>query len=298
MAKRKSKSKQNVLLVVDGLNYLHRGFWAINYKMTNQDGNPTSAIRGFISIILADLVHIGATHCAVVFDRPGKNFRHRLYPDYKGTRQEDEQTKELHAQIYPLKKLLNAMGIKVYGIPCKEGDDLIGSLAVTCSEDDPDAQVYIGSRDKDFASLVTDRIHLLHPQKEILDADGVFEKWGVPPSKMVEYLMLLGDGVDNIPGVHKIGPKTAAKILNTHGSIKKWLPTKKTPAMHKNVEAVRDFFPMSKKLITIRTDFFPRMRLDKVAIKPYDDEALDRICTDLDFRSTYKQIKTMLDKLR
>lgn len=291
------KKPQNVLLVVDGMNFLHRGFWAINYNMTNKDGNPTSAIRGFISILLADLTHINATHCAVVFDRKGKNFRHKLYPEYKGQRVQDEQTKDLHAQIFPLKKLLNAMGIKVYGIPGKEGDDLIGSLAVTCNELDPKAQVYIGSRDKDFAALVNKRIHLLRPQKEILDEQGVLDTWGVPPSKMVEYLMLLGDGVDNIPGVNKVGPKTAAKILNEHGSIKKWLPTKKTPAMHRNVEAVRDFFPMSRKLITIRTDFFPNMRWDKLVIQPYDDNELERICSDLDFRSTYKQIKTMLSKL-
>lgn len=289
-----------VVLVVDGMNYLHRGYWALNYakkKMTNKDGNPTDAIRGFISILLADLVFLKATHCAVVFDRPGKNFRHRLYSDYKAHRKEDDDSKALHAQIVPLKKLLNSMGIKVYGIKGEEGDDLIGSLAVSAHALHPKAKVYIGSRDKDFASLVRKRLCLLRPQKEILDEQGVLEKFGVPPSKMVEYLMLVGDGVDGIPGVYRLGGKTAAKVLSEHGSIRTWLKTKMTPAMAKNVAAVKDFFPTSRKLITIKLDCFPNITLEKIAIAQPDDVLLESICKELDFRSTHKQIKTMLRKL-
>lgn len=287
--------KQSVLLVCDGFNYLHRGYWATGGDLANKDGNPTAAIRGFISILLSDLVFVKATHCAVVFDRKGKNFRHRLYPEYKGTRPVGET--DMHQQVKPLKMLLDAMGVKAYGIRGVEGDDLIGSLAVSAHDDDPRVQVYIGSRDKDFATLARKRIHLLHPQKLILTPKDVKEKWGVPPSKMIEYLMLLGDKVDNIPGVDKIGPVTAAKILNTHGSIDAWLKTKMTPAMTKNVKAVKHFFPMSRKLITIKTDCFPNMRLSKLALGQRDDDELDRICDELDFKSTRKQIRTILDSL-
>jgi DNA polymerase-1 len=290
-------AKTKTLLVVDGFNVLYRGFWASNYGRKPEDMDAALAVRGVISIIMSDLVFVEATHCAVVFDREGDNFRHRLYPEYKGTRERLDESVELHKQIFPLKRLINAMGIKVFGIRGQEGDDLVGSLAVSANQDDPKAQIYIGSRDKDFASLVNKRIHLLQPQKEILDEQGVFDKWGVKPSQMVEYLMLLGDGVDNIPGVYKVGPKVAAKILNTHGSIKKWLPTKKTPALHKNVEAVKDFFPTSKKLITIKTNCFPDMTLDKLRIKPYNEKQLERICKELDFHSTYHQIRKQLGKL-
>lgn len=291
--------KTKTLLVTDGMNYLHRGYWAINYNMTNKDGNPTAAIRGFISILLADLVFVKATHCAVVFDRPGKNFRHRLYPEYKANREtdDDEDSIDLHSQIRPLRMLLKAMGIPVFGRKGEEGDDLIGSLAVTASELDPKLQVYIGSNDKDFASLVNKDIHLLQPQKEILDIQGVKDKWGVKPSQMIEYLMLLGDKVDNIPGVFRVGPKTAAGILTEHKRIKNWIPTKKTPALQKNLDAVVDFFPTSRKLITIKTDCFPDLDVRKLRIKDYDEDEIERICDDLDFSTTKKQILKSLNSL-
>lgn len=290
-------AKRKTLLVVDGLNYLHRGYWAVGAGLKNKDGNPTAAIKGFMNIIMADLAFLEATHCGVVFDRPGGNFRYDLYPEYKATREESEDSKLLRAQIKPTKLILNALGIKVFGIRGQEGDDLIGSLAVSANADNPKADIYIGSNDKDFASLVNRRISLLRPQKEVLDAQGVFEKWGVRPDQMVEYLMLLGDGVDNIPGVNKVGPVTAAKILGEHGTIKAWLPTKKTPALQKNVNAVKKFFPTSRKLITIKTDCFPDMTLDKLRLRDFDEDALAAICDELDFKTTFKQLRTLRKRL-
>lgn len=290
-------AKRKTLLVVDGMNYMHRGYWAVGAGLKNKDGNPTAAIKGFMNILMADLAFLDATHCAVVFDRPGGNFRYDLYPEYKATREESDDSKALRKQVRPTKEILNSLGIKVFGIRGEEGDDLIGSLAVSAHEDDPTANIYIGSNDKDFASLVNKRIKLLRPQKEIITAKGVVEKWGVKPSQMVEYLMLLGDGVDNIPGVNKVGPVTAAKILNTHGSIKAWLPTKKTPAMQKNVDAVKKFFPLSNKLITIKTDCFPNMTLDKLRIGEFDEDRLEAICSDLDFKTTHKQLRTLRYRL-
>lgn len=293
----KASTNNKVLLVVDGFNYLYRGFHATNYMKEPEDADPTLAIRGFISILLSDLTFVEATHCAVVFDRKGDNFRHRLYPEYKGTREKLDESIPLHAQIFPLKALINAMGIKAYGIRGQEGDDIVGSLATRAYETDSDATIYIGSRDKDFASLVNERIHLLRPQKEILDAEGVFATWGVYPRSMVEYLMLLGDKVDNIPGVYRVGPKVAARVLNEHGSIKKWLKTKMTPALAKNVEDVKDFFPTSKKLITIKTNCLPNMRMDKLVIGKPNNKVIDQICGELDFHGMKKQIKKTLSLL-
>jgi len=286
-------SKKNVALVMDGMNILHRGFYAsfgFNSGRKPQDLSEqevkTFAARGTVNILLADLKRIQATHCAIVFDRPGKNFRHRLYPEYKAERPILDGP-SMRQVVMPTKKLLNALGIRVFGTPGIEGDDLIGSLAVNLSKQ---AQTYISSNDKDFAALVTKRLHLLKPKGLILDEKGVFETYGVHPKQMVEYLMLLGDSIDNIPGVHKVGTKTAAKWLAEYGTLKAICRDATfTPAMQKNFDAARKQFDLTRKLITIDTSHLSHVNLDTIRIKgPQSD--LKAICDDLDFKSTYTMI--------
>jgi len=286
-------SKKNVALVCDGMNVLHRGFYAsfgFNSGRKPQDLSEqevkTFAARGMVNILLADLKRIQATHCAIVFDRPGENFRHRLYPEYKAGRPILDGP-SMRQVVLPTKKLLNALGIRVFGTPGIEGDDLIGSLAVNLSKQ---AHTYISSNDKDFAALVTKRLHLLKPKGLILDEKGVLETYGVHPKQMIDYLMLLGDSIDNIPGVNKVGPKTAAKWLAEHGTLKAICRDATfTKSMQQNFDAARKQFDLTRKLITIDTSHLAHVDLDSVRIKgPQPD--LKAICDDLDFKSTYTMI--------
>lgn len=282
----------SVLLVVDGLNVLHRGNFATP-PMSNSSGVPTNAIRGFISILLSDMAFVKATHCAVVFDRPGENFRHRLYPEYKATRDKStDESQDIRSQILPTKELLNLMGIRVFGKRGVEGDDLIGSIAYKLRN--KTRTTYIASNDKDFASLVDHKLHLLRPKRLILDEEGVAGCYGVYPEQMLEYLMLIGDKVDNIPGVNKVGAKTAAKWLSQHGTLRDVLRNEKfTKKMQANVDAAKPFFSLSRKLVTVNTSFLPNLTLADVELAGLQPGLASR-CKELDFKSTYTHIQNVL----
>lgn len=286
------KNKRSVLLVVDGHNMIYRGYYATLYSggMSNKEGNETGAIKGFMNIFMADFKKIGATHCVVVFDRPGLNFRHRLYPEYKATREKGDDAVSLTPQVNTLRHLLKALGVRVIGIKGEEGDDLIGSTAVSlASEFD---QVIIDSRDKDFASLITDKIWQMLPKEMPKGIDGVVERFGVQPNQMIDYLMLVGDSVDNIPGVYKVAGKTAAKLLNEYGSLRNIVKNKDsfTPALKKNLTEAIPQFKLTKKLITIATDRLPDLTKEDTALVEVDQKSLKRICKDLDFQTTYQQM--------
>lgn len=278
-----------ITLVVDGMNVLQRGYYATP-PMSNAAGLPTNALRGFVNILLADIKRVKATHCAVVFDRPGKNFRHRLYPEYKAQRPKLDSV-DMRQLVNPTRKLLNEMGITVYGKKGIEGDDLIGSLAVNLSQH---GRVYISSNDKDFAALVNKRIHLLKPKGLVLDAEGVFQEYGVKPSQMVDYLMMLGDKVDNIPGIDKVGPKTAAKLLAAHGTLKAVCQEAKlSDKMQANFNRVRKMFPLTRKLITLDTSHLSNVTPGDIELRGAQP-GLKKICDEFEFKSTYKQIVTLL----
>ena len=282
---------KNSTLIVDGMNYLHRGFYATP-PMYNKDGLATNAIRGFINILLADIKHVSATHCAIVFDRPGQNFRHRLYPEYKAQRSKDGP--DLRPSVTPIRHLCNAMGIPVYGKRGIEGDDLIGSLAVRASKH---SMVHIASNDKDFAALVNRRINLLRPKGIKLDVDGVFEEYGVWPDQIVDYLTMLGDGVDNIPGIDKVGPVTAAKLLAEFSTLKNvYRKAKHSVNMQKNFDRAKPFIATAQKLITIDTSRFPNFQLAQIKLGGLDRQRIDQICDELDFKSTRTSIYNTLGK--
>ena len=283
------KDAMNTLLVADGLNLLHRGYFATP-EMTNSEGIPTNALKGLVNILMADIKRVTATHCAVVFDRPGKpTFRHKIYPEYKANRPHNGA--DLRPVLLPAKKLLNAMGIRVYGTPGIEGDDLIGSIAVRLSKS---AKVFISSNDKDFASLVNNRIHMLKPKGLVLDVEGVFNHWGVRPNQMVDYLMMLGDSSDNIPGINKVGPKTAAKLLAEHGTLKAVCrDATLSSKMQVNFDNARKHFELTRKLITVDTSLVPNIKLSDTLFSGLQPE-LRAICDDLNFNSTYTQILNTL----
>lgn len=292
---RKATKPDSTLLVVDALNVLHRGYYATP-EMSNKKGEPTNALRGFINILCADIKFIKATHCAVVFDRPGKNFRHRLYPEYKANRGVDDENGEsnredIRSNVPRLRQLLHAIGIKTYGKRGIEGDDMIGSLAHRMSSH---AMVYISSNDKDFGSLISPTLHLLKPKQIILDEAGLMRDYGILPSQVVDYLMMLGDKVDNIPGIHKVGDKTAAKWLAKHGTLRATCKNEKfTPKMQVNIDAARPLFPLTKKLITLDLTRLANVELRDLHIMgPQPD--LKPLCEELEFKSTYSMIVNTL----
>lgn len=273
----------STLLVADGNNFLHRAFWAQG-GLTNKDGNPTGAVRGLINILLADIKRVDATHCAVIFDRKGRNFRHKLYPEYKAGRSGGP---DLSMHVLPTKRLLNAMGIRVFGIRGVEGDDLVGSIAYKFRKK---ADVYIASTDKDFAQFVDKRVRLLRPKGVVLGAAEVVQEYGVEPRQIVDYLMMIGDKVDNVPGIDKIGPKTASKLLAKHGTLDNVLKYEKfSPKMQPHIDAAKKRLALTRKLITIDTSHLPNTTLDSLRFAGLQPE-FHALCEELDFRTTKNQI--------
>ena len=275
---------KRTLLVFDGLNILHRGHFT-SYAAKDEEPNAAS-IRAMLNIMLADIRRVDATHVAVVFDRPGGNFRYDLYPDYKKGRKLDGPN--FYAILPTIKRLLNLAGLKVYGKVGIEGDDLIASIAARgamfCRK------VYISSNDKDFAWMVKENTHLLKPKGLILDAEGVFREYGVHPHQMIDYLMMLGDKVDNIPGIDKVGPKTASKWLAKHGTLKKaYYNEKFTPTMRKNINRAKPWFKLTRKLITLQTHLMDHLEPSDLKIRG-PQPGLKALCNELGFTSAYRDI--------
>ncbi|NLC36946.1 MAG: DNA polymerase I, partial [Alcaligenaceae bacterium] len=206
---------KKTLLLVDGSSYLYRAYHAMP-DLRNAKGEPTGALYGVISMLRRVISDYKADFAACVFDARGKTFREELYPDYKGHR--PSMPEELAAQIEPIHQAVAAMGWKVIAVPGVEADDIIGTLA--CQAAEQGVHTIISTSDKDIAQLVNEHVELVNTMNgERLDIEGVQKKFGVAPSQIVDYLMLVGDTVDNVPGVPKVGPKTAAKWLNEYGSL-------------------------------------------------------------------------------
>ncbi|RZU99554.1 DNA polymerase I [Spiribacter vilamensis] len=203
------------LLLVDGSSYLYRAYHALP-PLTNTSGEPTGAIYGVLSMLRRLIEDYRPVHMGVVFDAPGKTFRDELFAEYKANR--PPMPDDLAAQLEPLKAVVRAMGLPLIEVGGVEADDVIGTLAVRGRADG--LTLLISTGDKDMAQLVNGGVTLLNTMSNTtLDRDGVIGKFGVPPEQIIDYLALVGDTSDNIPGVPKVGPKTAAKWLGQYGSI-------------------------------------------------------------------------------
>ena len=245
-------SSRPTLLLVDGSSYLYRAYHAMA-QLTAPDGAPTGAMYGVLNMLRrlrADYVH---DYCAVVFDAKGKNFRHEMFADYKATR--PPMPDDLRPQAEALPDLVRLMGWPVLVVPQVEADDVIGTLAAQGGAAGWD--VVISTGDKDMAQLVNERVTLVNTMSgETLDIDGVKAKFGVRPDQIRDYLALMGDKVDNVPGVEKCGPKTAVKWLEAYetlagvmehaGDIK--------GKVGENLQAALSQLPLSYDLVTIKTD--------------------------------------------
>ena len=208
-------NKRPPIVLVDGSSYLFRAFHALP-PLTNVDGEPTGAIVGVVNMLRKLIDQYHPVHMAVVFDAPGKTFRDDMYPEYKSHR--PPMPDDLRVQIEPLHEIVRAMGLPLLMVEGVEADDVIGTLAREASRQKMD--VLISTGDKDMAQLVDGNVTLINTMTDtLLDRQGVIDKFGVTPEQIIDYLALVGDSADNIPGVPKCGPKTAAKWLGSYGDI-------------------------------------------------------------------------------
>ena len=247
-----SSNTRPTLLLVDGSSYLYRAYHAMA-QLTAPDGAPTGAMYGVLNMLRrlrADYAH---DYCAVVFDAKGKNFRHEMFADYKATR--PPMPDDLRPQAEALPDLVRLMGWPVLVVPQVEADDVIGTLAAQGGAAGWD--VVISTGDKDMAQLVNERVTLVNTMSgETLDIDGVKAKFGVRPDQIRDYLALMGDKVDNVPGVEKCGPKTAVKWLEAYGTLAGVMENagEIKGKVGENLQAALAQLPLSYDLVTIKTD--------------------------------------------
>ena len=248
-------TKKNLLLV-DGSSYLYRAFHAMpDLRAVPGDPSsaPTGAIRGMINMLQSLRKDFPADFAACVFDARGPTFRDALYPEYKAHR--SPMPDDLRAQIEPIHEVVRLMGWQVLAVPGVEADDVIGTLAVTAA--DQDIEVIVSSGDKDLAQLVNSHITIIDTMNgKRRDVAGVEAEFGVPPHLMVDYQTLVGDVIDNVPGVPKVGPKTAAKWLQQYGSLGGVVAHADaiTGAVGENLRKSLDWLPLGRQLLTIKTD--------------------------------------------
>lgn len=260
------------VILIDGSSYLYRAFHALPPLM-NARAEPTGAMYGFMNMLKKLLETYEPTHMAVIFDTPGKNFRHELHADYKAHRPSTPE--DLLVQFEPLCAAIKAMGVLLIMKQGIEADDVIGTLAKQLAAQQLDVLIVTG--DKDFAQLVNDRIHLLNTMTNVmLDRQGVLEKFGIPPEQFVDYLALIGDKVDNIPGIPNVGPKTAVKWLQSYESLTGIMEQAEhiKGKVGENLRAHLKELPKMKQLVTLQQDLHLDCDLDKLRIQPIDRSAL------------------------
>jgi DNA polymerase-1 len=288
-----------VMLLVDGSSYLYRAYHAMP-NLTGPGGFPTGAIHGFIAMLKKLRSDVGAEHAACVFDAKGPTFRDAWYPEYKANR--SPMPEALAQQIEPIHEAVRLLGWPVLQPPGIEADDAIGTLARRAAESGH--RVIISTGDKDLAQLVNEQVTLINTMSnETLDVPGVQAKFGVPPALIVDYLSLVGDTVDNVPGVDKVGPKTAVKWLAEHGSLDGVVAAAERigGAVGENLRRALGWLPMAKKLVTVVTDCdlsgevagWPA--LDALALRELDREALLDFYNRYGFRAFKRELEPAAD---
>ena len=243
---------QNTLLLVDGSSYLYRAFHALP-DLRSADGHPTGAMHGMVNMLRRLRADYPAAYIACVFDAKGKTFRDDLYPEYKATRA--SMPDDLRLQIEPIHEAVKAMGWPILMVDGVEADDVIGTLSLEAYK--AGMHVVVSTGDKDLAQLVNDKVMLINTMtNEKMDEAGVMAKFGVPPNRIIDYLTLIGDTVDNVPGVNKCGPKTAVKWLAAYDSLDGIIANadKITGAVGQNLRDALEWLPKGRELITVKLD--------------------------------------------
>ena len=283
-----SAERQAPVVLVDGSSYLFRAFYALP-DLRSTDGHPTGAIRGVISMLRRLAKDYPQSPLAVVFDAPGRTFRDDLYAEYKANR--SAMPDDLREQIAPIHAMIQAMGLPLVSVEGVEADDVIGTYAAQATA--LQRETVISTGDKDMAQLVTPYVTLVNTMTETtMDAEGVRAKFGVGPELIVDYLALMGDTVDNIPGVPKVGPKTAAKWLNEYGSLDA-LMSRSDEVKGKVGENLRDSLgqlPLSRELTQIKCDLELPLTFEDLLPTPPDNETLADFYRQFEFKSWSQEL--------
>jgi DNA polymerase-1 len=282
------------LLLVDGSSYLYRAFHALP-DLRNRKNEPTGAIHGVLNMLRRLHKDYQADYSACVFDAKGKTFRDELYPDYKAHR--PSMPPDLAVQIEPLHACIRAMGWPMLIVDGVEADDVIGTLARQAEQQN--MRCIISTGDKDITQLVNPRITLVNTMSnEVMDEANVLAKFGVPPERMLDYLMLVGDTADNVPGVEKVGPKTAVKWLTQYGSLDNLVAhaDEIKGVVGDNLRKALDWFGMSHQLITIKCDVDLPIKLTELELKPQDIEQLIQLYEQLDMKASLRELRQQSDR--
>lgn len=271
------------ILLIDGSNYLFRAFHALP-PLTTRRGEPTGAIKGFHSMLNTVRGIVKPDYVACVFDAPGRNFRHDMFPEYKANR--PPMPDELRVQIEPIFELVRLMGIPLIQVAGVEADDVLATLACRAKKQGMDVMIATG--DKDMAQLVDDKVTLINTMtRSVYDRDGVFEKYGVYPERIIDYLALMGDKVDNVPGINKCGPKTAAKWIAQYGDLES-IKAHAEEIGGKIGEYLRQglpFLDVAKALVTINCEAPVDEEPEALIVREPDGEALDAFFVRWEIRS-------------
>lgn len=282
------------LFLIDGSALMYRAHFAlIRNPLVNTRGEITSAIYGFLNTLISLIEKEQPSHLAIVFDTPEPTFRHKAYKEYKATRQ--KMPEELVDQLGRLDQVLRATGLPVLALPGWEADDVIGTLAREAEEQG--FEVFMVTGDKDYQQLVTERVKLFNPKSDgtlIWGPTEVEENFGVPPARVCDVLALMGDTSDNVPGVAGIGPKTAVKLIQEHGSLEDVLaqaPQMKPGKLRDSLIEQADSARMSLELVTIDTHAPLDFHLHDFDVKPIYNPEIERLLTEL-------ELNRLLDRLR
>ena len=283
------------LLLVDGSSYLYRAFHAMP-DLRNGAGEPTGAIYGMVNMMRRARSELKADHIACVFDAKGKTFRDEMYAEYKAHR--SPMPEDLVKQIEPIHAMVKALGWPVLMVSGVEADDVIGTLA--CQATQAGWETIISTGDKDLAQLVNSSVTLINTMtNEKLDIEGVKEKFGVPPELIVDYLSIIGDAVDNVPGVPKAGPKTANKWLAEFGNLDNLMANadQVKGVVGENLRATLDWLPQARQLITVKTDcdLSPHLPgLDDLHAKSEDAALLRELFERYAFKTWLRDVEKQL----
>ena len=283
-------STENPLILIDGSSYLYRAYHALPPLMSSKN-QPTGAIRGVISMINKILLDHPNSPLAVIFDAKGKTFRHEMYKDYKANR--PPMPEDLVKQIEPINQIVEALGIKLLSIKGVEADDVIGTLAKEASEAGLDTVISTG--DKDMTQLVNKHIKVVNTMSnELLDEKGVENKFGVKPELIIDYLALVGDTSDNVPGVEKVGPKTAVKWLIEYGSLDEIIKNaeKISGKVGENLRNGLSQLHVSKELVTIKKDVSLEVGVKDLMVGKQNKKLLEEIYTELEFKAWLEKEET------
>jgi DNA polymerase-1 len=275
-------ANNDTLFLIDGSNYLYRAFHALP-PLSNSQGMPTGAVYGITNMLKSLLVEYQPQYAAVVFDAKEKTFREELYPDYKANR--SAMPDGLVLQISLTHEIVQALGLPLLMVSGVEADDVIGTLAKQAEAIGMSTVIFTG--DKDFTQLVNDAIILIDSMKQTrLDIQGVITKFGIPPELMLDYLCLIGDSVDNVPGVDKVGPKTAVKWLATYGSLAQIIAAADSikGKVGENLRNALPYLPLTRQLLAIRCDVPLAYTPRQLQVKSYDVNKLRQLFKQLEFK--------------